>query len=142
MRDELGRAEHLLAGEERPSPRIEPAHEDRAAVMTEMPEQPPEPLGAAHRPVGHHERVRGDPGTGRGGGEALGRGQRMAPRVRHRQIGQILLDVEKRGAGDVPLEVAPAAAAGRTELPTTVDEEVAHSGPSLATDLRSSVPGE
>lgn len=46
------------------------------------------------------------------------------------EVGQIVVDVEKRGARDVALEVELAASAGTAELPATVDELVAQSAES------------
>ena len=46
-RHELRRLDILLACSELASPRIDPAEQDRAVVVAEVAEQPPEPLGTA-----------------------------------------------------------------------------------------------
>jgi hypothetical protein len=47
------------------------------------------------------------------------------PTARARRRSEILVDVEKRRAGDVPGQVELAATAGVAELPAAVDELVA-----------------
>jgi hypothetical protein len=42
-----------------------------------------------------------------------------------RAIGEVVVDVEERSAGDVPLEVRAAAVLGVGEVPAAVDELVA-----------------
>ena len=65
----------------------------------------------------------------------------MPARVRHRQVGEIGLDVEERGPGNVRGEVELAALAGRTELPAAVDDHVPHA-PEPIGGLRSVARGE
>ena len=65
-RHELRRLDLLLARAQRPAPRVEPAEEHAAVVMAEMPEQPPEPLGAAEVPVGNDQHARPDARPRRG----------------------------------------------------------------------------
>jgi hypothetical protein len=49
----------------------------------------------------------------------------MPALILDRLVGQILVDVEKRRTGDVPLEVELSPLAGTAELPPAVDELVA-----------------
>ena len=121
-RNELDRLDLLLAAAKRPAPRVDSADQDTAVGMPVMAEEPPEPLGAAHRPIGDDEGVRPDPRPPGGSREALRGRQRMAPRIWDGEIGKVLIDVEKRGAGDMPLEVQLAAPGGISELPAAVDE--------------------
>jgi len=60
-------------------PRADPASEHRDVVVTEVPEQPPEPRGAAGRAlvVGDDEDSLADPGPTRGGCERLRARARM-----------------------------------------------------------------
>jgi hypothetical protein len=50
----------------------------------------------------------------------------MSPGSEHREIREILVDVEKRGARNVPGEVELPPPAGRAELPSAVDELCPH----------------
>ena len=120
---ERRRLDRLVAGPERPVPRVELDH--GAVVVAEVAQEPPEPLGAAHRAVRDDEDARPDPGERRGGGEVVGARKRMAPTQPGRG-GEVALDVEERRAGDVPGEVELAPAVGVAELPSAVDEAVTH----------------
>ena len=122
-RDERLRLDLLLAAAQRAAPRLEVDH--RARVVAEVAEQPPEALGATERAVGDHLNAGPDPGRGGGRREPVGVGQRVPARPAGRR-GEILLDVEERRAGDVGLEVEPAAQARVVERPAAVDELVAH----------------
>ena len=68
-----------------------------------------------------------DPCTAGGLGETLRAGERMPPLTLDGLVGQVLVHVEERGAGDVTLEVELPAVAGVPELPAAVDELVARS---------------
>jgi hypothetical protein len=46
------------------------------------------------------------------------------------EVGEVLVDVEERGARDVALEIELEASAGAAELPAAVDELVAQSAES------------
>jgi hypothetical protein len=91
--------------------------------MAEVAEQPPEPLGAAHVPVGDHEGAVADARPRRGLGEIIRIRQRM-PAARAGWSRQVLVDVEKAGTRDVTAEIELTAAAGAAELPATIDELV------------------
>ncbi len=112
-----------------------PPIEHGAIVVAEVAEKPPEALCAAERPVRDHEHPGADPGPGCGRGEALGAGKRMAALAERREVGEVLVHVEKRGAGHVAREVELPASLGRSELPAAVDELVAH-GLTIVGDLR------
>ena len=58
---ELGRLNILFGGSKRPQPAHEVQH--RAVVVPEVAQQPPEPLGAAHRAVRHDEDTVADAGS-------------------------------------------------------------------------------
>src|SRR5581483_4334433 len=135
------RLDRLLAGPERPAPGVEAAEQHGAVVVAEMAEQPPEPLGTAERAVGDDERARPDPRARRGRSEAVRRGQRMPAGVRHGEVGELLVDVEERGARNVTREVELAPATGRSELPAAVDELNPH-GIESSGGLRSHAHGE
>jgi hypothetical protein len=91
--------------------------------VTEVAQQPPEPLGAAHVPVGDDEDTVADACPARSRGEGVLLGKRMPP-ARSRPPGQVGVDIEEARARDVSLEIELAAAAGLAELPATVDELV------------------
>ena len=118
----------------RPTPRCR--HEHRALVVPEVPQQPPQPLGAAHASVRDDEHVLADPRPGRDVGEAVRGGQRVPPFAGARAVGQILVDVEERRARDVALEVDPAAVRRVGELPPAVDELVAQRRESTGASAR------
>ena len=80
---------------------------------------------AAAEPPMQDEDVRPDPGAGRRDREVGAVGKRM-PSARARRRGQILVDVEKRGAGDVAGEVELATARRVGDVPAAVREPVAH----------------
>jgi hypothetical protein len=92
--------------------------------VTEVAQEPPEPLGASHRPVRDDEDAGADPGPACSRRERRRRGKRvpaLAGRCR-----EVLLDVEERGAGNVAGEIELAPPLRVAELPPTVDELVAH----------------
>ena len=91
--------------------------------MAEVAQEPPQPFRAAHRPVGDHEDAGADARVPGGEREPLGVGQRM-PASTSRRIGQVRVDVEEAGAGNVPGNVELASAVRPAELPATVDELV------------------
>ena len=125
-RHELGRLDLLLSGSPLASPHPDPAEQDRAVVVTEVAKQPPEPLGAAAASVDDDVDAFTDAGAARSGGEPLRRGQRMPARMPHREIREVGVDVEERGARNVAGEIELAAACGVPELPPAVDEPVPH----------------
>src|SRR5690348_7238911 len=90
-----------------------------------MTQQPPEALGAAHVPVGDDEDALADSGPRSRPGEVGGQGQRV-PAAAPGRTGEVFVHVEKRGAGNVTGEVELPPTARRAELPTAVDELVAH----------------
>ena len=95
-RHELGGLDLLVARAQRAAPAVEVEH--GAVVVTEVAQEPPEPLGAAHVPVGDDEDARADPGPR--GGRRRRRppsGSGCRPR-RARRGRQVLVDVEERGA--------------------------------------------
>ena len=92
------RCDLLLAAAERAAPLGEVDH--GAVVVAEMPEQPPEPLGAAERAVGDHEHAGLDPTPGRRRRELLGARERVAA-ARPGGRREVALDVDERRAGDV-----------------------------------------
>jgi hypothetical protein len=93
--------------------------------VADVPEQPPEPLGAAHRPVGDDEDAGADSSPGSRRREGLEVRQRMTA-ARPRGRGEVAVDVEEAGARNVPLEVELAAAVDVPQLPATVDEPDGH----------------
>ena len=122
-RHELGRLDLLVAAAQRAAPGVEPADEHGAVVVAEVPEQPPEPLGAAERAVGDDEHAGADARARRRGGErapprAAGAGPRpvtdRSERSRRRR-GTRRRECARRGRARRP-------AAGRAELPAAVDE--------------------
>jgi hypothetical protein len=115
----------LLAGRQRAEPSLDAALENRAVVVPEVAQEPPETLGSAHAPVRDDEDAVADAGTAGAFGEPLAARQRMPALILDRLVGQILVDVEKRRTGDVPLEVELSPLAGTAELPPAVDELVA-----------------
>src|SRR5204863_3504962 len=130
-RDEVGRLDLFLTGVELTSPSLDPAEQDGAVVVTEVSQQPPEPLGPAAVPVGDDVHAFADAGaTGRGGEPLRGR-QRMPAGVLDREIREVLVDVEERGSGNVPGEIELAPALGVPELPSAVDELVPHAPTSV-----------
>src|SRR5262249_36830045 len=84
--------------------------------------QPPQPGGAALAGlvVGHDPAIRRDARRARRGLEAPGVRRRMAPALA-RWVGQIGVEVEERGAGDVTLQIGRVAEARLAELPAAVD---------------------
>src|SRR5579884_1346831 len=84
-RNELGRLDLLLAGEELAAPGLDPAEQDRALLVAEMAQQPPQTLGPAAVPVGHDEDAVADAGPPRRRREPLRRRQRMPTGVRNRE---------------------------------------------------------
>jgi len=123
-RDEVGGLELLLARAELSAPDVDPAEENGAVVVAEVPKQPPEALGTAHRAVRDNVNAGRDARTPGGSSEALRGGQRMPAGVRHRQIRQVGVHVEERSAGDVAREVELATTLRIAELPAAVDELV------------------
>ena len=98
--------------------------EDRAVVVAEMPEQPPQPFGTAHVPVGDGEDAGPDARASGRSGEVGGRGKRM-PASWPRFGGEVAVDVEKARTRDVALEVELASTRRIAELPPAIDELVA-----------------
>ena len=94
--------------------------------MAEVPQQPPEPLRAAHLPVRDYEDTCPDPRPRGGLREALGAGQWMTARSLEGQVGKVFVHVEERGAGNVPREIELTPAGRVAELPAAIDELVAH----------------
>ena len=94
--------------------------------MAEVPQQPPQPLRAAHLAVRDHKYTCADPGPRGGLREALGAGQRMTARSLDGQVGKVFVHVEKRGARNVPREIELTPSGRVTELPAAIDELVAH----------------
>src|SRR5204863_10106276 len=78
-RHELCGLDTLLARAKGAAPRREPADEDAAVLVTEVAQEPPEPLCTTHRPVRGDEHAGPDASPRRGPSEPLGRRQRMAP---------------------------------------------------------------
>src|SRR5207247_2173002 len=120
---ELGRLNVLVASPQRPQPASEVEH--RAVVVSEVAQQPPEPLGAAHRAVRHDEITVADTGSP-GCLRELRLARQRVPSAGTRRRGEVLLDVEEGRTGDVPLEVELAAARRIPQLPPAVDELVPH----------------
>ena len=120
-RPERRRLDLFLAGAQLAAPALDPVDEHRAVVVAEVAEQPPEPLGAAHAAVGDDEDAVADARARRCPGEALGRRQRVAALPGSRPVGEVVVDVEERSAGDVPLEVraAPCSASARSQRQST-----------------------
>ncbi len=115
--------DHFLAASQFPKPRLQVDH--CAGVMPEMPEQPPEPLGAAERSVRDDERIGPDPGAGGRSGEVHSPRERMAPAGPGR-CGQVPLDVEERCARDMALQIGPSTEVRVIERPPAVDEDIVH----------------
>src|SRR5436190_7273756 len=126
------RLELFFAGAELAEPAVELEH--RAVVVSVVPQQPPEPLGASHRAVGDDEDAVADPGPPRRGGELPWLGERMSAAWSRRR-GQIGLDVEERGTGNVTCEIELAPGAGVAELPAAIDELVVHADDCRRSDL-------
>ena len=118
--------DRLFARVKRAAPDVETADQHCAVVMAEVPEEPPEPLGAAKHPVGDDEHPGPDARTRGRSGKRRRRRQRMPTRIRHREIRQVFVHVEERGAGNMPGEVELPPPAWRTELPAAVDELCPH----------------
>ena len=104
-------------------------------VVAEVPQEPPQPLRASQRPVCDDLDARPDPGARRRRGESLGRRKRMPPLRRGGQVGEIVVDVEERGPGNVARDIELASSSGRAELPPAVDELIAHD-PNISRDLQ------
>src|SRR5262245_32947635 len=93
--------------------------------MAEVAQQPPQPLRAAHVPVGDDEDAVADACARRGARKSVEIRQRMAAsRARLRR--EIGVDVEEARARDMAGEVELTTAAGVSQLPTAVDELVSH----------------
>ena len=122
-RGELRRLDLLVAAAKRTAPRLEVDH--RALVVAEVPQQPPEPLGAAHAPVRDDEDPVADARARRRGGELLRSRQRM-PATRSPRRGEVAVDVEERRAGYVTREIGQPSGLGIRDLPAAVDEAVVH----------------
>ena len=113
----------LVAGPQRTEPPVEVDH--RARVVSPVPEQPPQPLGAPHVSVRHDEDAVADSCARRRGGEVLGVRQGM-PTALAGRAREIRVDVEKRRARDVPGAIQLAPAGRVADVPAAVDELVAH----------------
>src|SRR5581483_5112936 len=87
------------------APGAQTAVEHRGALVAEVPQQPPEPRGAAlaRLVVGDHGALRPDAGVGGGPREVVRVGERVAALARPRRPRQVLLDVEEVRARDVAL---------------------------------------
>ena len=83
---ERGRLDLLLAFTPGPAPGVDAAHEHGAVVVSEVPQKPPEALGAAERAVGDDVDTRADPRTRRGGSEAFRRRERVTPFSGHGHV--------------------------------------------------------
>jgi hypothetical protein len=94
-------------------------------VVSEVAQEPPETLCSAHAPVGDDEDAVADACTAGALREPLGAWQRMPALTFDGLVREILVDVEKRRAGDVLFEVELSPLARTSELPTAVDELVA-----------------
>ena len=103
----------LLAAAQRPEPAVELEH--GAVVVAEVAQQPPEPLGAAHVPVGDDEDALADPGP-RGGARrsrpALGSGCRPpapggAREVARRRRGTTRPGCARRGSARARVPAMP-----------------------------------
>jgi hypothetical protein len=93
--------------------------------VAEVAEQPPEPLGAAHVPVGDDEDAVADPGARCGGRKRLLAGKRMAT-ARTGRRGEVGVHVEERRARDVAGEIELAGARRVADVPAAIDELVPH----------------
>src|SRR5204862_2289667 len=107
----------------RPPPGREVDH--GAVVVAVVAEEPPEPLGAAERPV------RDDQDAGPDACPAGGAGERSRIRQRVPATGagrtrQVALDIEEGGARNVARQVLAVAPPWVVERPPTVDEDVLH----------------
>jgi hypothetical protein len=93
--------------------------------VAEVPEQPPEPGGAARAAVvvGDDEDVLADPGPGRRGGERLCARQRVAALPLDYEVGEVV-DAEERRTRDVGLEVRLPPGLDPIERVRAVDEQV------------------
>ena len=121
-RRELHTLNFLLAARERPMPPVEVHH--GAGVVTEVAEQPPQALGAAHVPVGDDE----DPGADACASRSLRELFRLRQRVAAARAGlggEVRVDVQEARTRNVALEIELASAPGVAELPAAVDELVA-----------------
>ena len=93
--------------------------------MAEVAQEPPEPLRPSERAVGDHERAvvdAGPPGRGR----ELGTLREWMTSVGAGRRGEILLDVEERGARNVAVQIGAPPGLGVVERPAAIDEAVAH----------------
>jgi CheY-like chemotaxis protein len=124
--NELRRIDLFLPRAQLPSPGLDPAEQDGAVVVAEVAEQPPEPLRPTAAPIGDHVHAVADAAATRRGGELLGGRQRMPAGVLHREVREVIVDVEERGTGDVPGEIELAPASGVPELPPAIDELIPH----------------
>jgi hypothetical protein len=94
-------------------------------VVSEVAQEPPETLGSAHAPVGDDEDAVADACTAGAFREPLAAGKRMPALTFDGLVREILVDVEKRCAWDVPFDVELSPLPWTAELPTAVDELVA-----------------
>jgi hypothetical protein len=92
--------------------------------MTEVAQEPPQPFGASHVPVGDDEDAVADTCSRCRASELVWIRQRMSA-AWARGRGQIGVDVEEARTRDVATEVQLATSLRLPELPPTVDELVA-----------------
>ena len=124
--DEERRLDLFLACAERAAPALDPAEQDRALVMSEVAQQPPEPFRTAAVSVGDDEDALLDSGP-RGGGRELHRARERVPAgASNREVGQLFVDVEERRARDVARPVEVTTTARVAELPAAIDELPPH----------------
>ena len=126
-RDERRRLDVLVAGAKRAAPALDPAEQDGALGVTEVAQQPPQALGAAHVPVRDDEDAVLDARSGGSGRERARARQRMPSCALDREVGQVGVDVEEGRAGDVPRPVERVSSARVADVPAAVDEAVVHS---------------
>jgi hypothetical protein len=99
--------------------------------VAEVPEQPPEPLGAAHRAVGDDEHAGPDAGAAYSLGERLGTGKGMPCTALDRRSREVFLHVQENRTRNVAREVELPPGPGLAELPAAVDEPVLRHGSSV-----------
>src|SRR5207245_9866090 len=117
-------------GEGRPLERLgaappgAPPLDDADRIVSEVPQEPPEPRSAV--PVRDDERIVRDARPACGRGEALRAREGMPARVRNGQIREIGIEIEERRAGRVTPEVEGATAAGIAEVEAALHENGVH----------------
>src|SRR5262249_29115936 len=101
-------------------------------LVTEMAQEPPEPFRPTSVPVRDDAHALTDSGAAGCGGELLRRRQRVAPRIAYREIREVGVDVEERGARDVPGEVELPSARRVPEPHRPADKLIPHAPPTAA----------